>query len=259
MVISHVHKYVFVELPFTGTKSISKALVQQGDGIRILQKHATYNEFYKTASAEEKKYFVFSCIRNPLDVAVSHYFKYKTGRNGKFERIRKERLLTRLTNTYRLTRYDFVTDKDADFSRYFLRFYRLPYDNWSLVSHGYCDFVIRFENLQSDFRRALELIGIKKEILLPVRNKTAGRESNYVQYYNSEAIERAKYIFGPFMKKWGYQFPPEWGPAPISRRTEKEYELVNMIRKPYWLYLKPFTSRWASLSTFPKQTKSEGT
>jgi hypothetical protein len=251
MLISHVHKYVFVELPCTGTTSISKALVRQGDGIRILYKHATYNEFYKTASAEEKKYFVFSCIRNPLDIAVSQYFKYKTGYDGRIERIRKGRLLTRLTNTYMLTRYDFVTDKDADFSSYFLRFYRLPYDNWSLVSHGYCDFVIRFENLQSDFRRALELIGIKKEILLPTKNRTAGRESNYVQYYDSEAIERAKYIFGPFMKKHGYQFPLDWGSTPVSWPIQRKHEVVNMIRKRYWLYIKPFTGRWARLSSFP--------
>src|SRR3712207_2642773 len=122
MIVSHVYKYVFVELPFTGTSSISRALRRQGHGVRVLHKHATYNEFYRIASPEEKNYFVFSCIRNPLDVAVSHYSKYKSGLRGKFERMKGGTRLTRLVNGYRLKRFDFVTSTRADFSNYFLRF-----------------------------------------------------------------------------------------------------------------------------------------
>lgn len=247
MVISHVHKYVFVELPFTGTVSISRALVGQSNGIRILYKHATYNEFRKIASPEEKKYFVFSCIRNPLDVAVSHYSKYKTGLHGKFDRMKESNLITRLANDYRLRRYDYVSETNADFVNYFLRYYRLPYDNWSAVSHGYCDFIIRFENLHNDFLEAITRIGIQKEVHLPLVNRTLGREKSYVSYYNAEAIERAKYVFGPFMKKWGYQFPSEWGEVPMSWRTQKEHQLANIFRNAYWLYLKPFAGRWAAL------------
>ena len=75
MIISHQHKYLFVELPRTGTTAVSRELRLMYAGTRILRKHSSYQEFLRKASDEEKKYFVFTCIRNPLDDAVSHYFK----------------------------------------------------------------------------------------------------------------------------------------------------------------------------------------
>jgi hypothetical protein len=153
--------------------------------------------------------------------------------------------LTRLVNGYRLKRFDFVTSTRADFSNYFLRFYKLPYDNWSVVSHPYCDFIIRFENLEADFAKALSLIGIEEDIRLPMKNQTAGKRKDFASYYNDKAIERAKHVFGPFMKKWDYEFPVEWGDAPVDWRAQKGQELANLFRKPYWLYLKPFAGRWA--------------
>lgn len=247
MVISHVHKYVFVELPRTGTTSIADALLEHCDGVRLLHKHAAYNEFVNTASPAEKKYFVFSCIRNPLDLAISDYFKHKTRYKKFLGRINEAKLLTRLVNAYRLRRINSAADPDTDFSSYFLRHYKLPYDNWSAVSHGYCDFVIRFEHLEEDFAKALKLIGIQEEIGLPRANKTSARQDAFLSLYNAEAIKRAKYVFGPFMKKWGYHFPAEWGESAVSWQAQKEYELVNVFRKLCWVHLKPFAARWARL------------
>jgi hypothetical protein len=249
MIISHVHKYVFVELPFTGTTSIRSALLEHYNGIRILHRHATYNEFYRTATPEQKKYFVFSCIRNPLDVAVTDYAKHKSGFGEKVNvRIKKSKGMRRLINGYRLGKIDFAMDANADFSDYFLRYYKLPYDDWSAVSHARCDFVIRFERLQEDFEKALELIGIKEKITnLPVTNKTAGKQDDFLSSYSAEAIARAKYVFAPYMDKWNYQFPLEWGEATTSWRTRKQYEALNLFRKFGWLHLKPLAARWAKL------------
>jgi hypothetical protein len=70
MIISHIHKYLFVELPRTGSTAISRELLQNYQGVKILRKHATYFDFLKR-KARREKYFVFSGIRNPLDDAVS--------------------------------------------------------------------------------------------------------------------------------------------------------------------------------------------
>jgi hypothetical protein len=45
------------------------------DGEKILSKHSRYHEFLKIASEEEKKYFVFSGIRNPMDMVCERIFK----------------------------------------------------------------------------------------------------------------------------------------------------------------------------------------
>ena len=84
MIISHTHKYLFIELPMTGSTAISKELREQYDGVSILQKHSTYLDFLRVANEAEKQYFVFAGIRHPLDQVVSHYFKFKTGHDGQF-------------------------------------------------------------------------------------------------------------------------------------------------------------------------------
>lgn len=50
MVISHKHKYLFIEFPLTGSTSVSKALIENYDGERILHKHSSYFDFCKVAT-----------------------------------------------------------------------------------------------------------------------------------------------------------------------------------------------------------------
>src|SRR5262245_27774439 len=78
MVISHKHRYLFVEIPNTGSTAISAELRRHYDGEPVLHKHATYGEFLRLASRDQRTYFVFGTVRNPLDLAVTEYFKLKT-------------------------------------------------------------------------------------------------------------------------------------------------------------------------------------
>ena len=73
MVISHLHRYVYVEVPRTGSSAISRELRENYDGEQILRKHATYRDFLREATEDEQSYFTFSGVRNPLDVAVTRY------------------------------------------------------------------------------------------------------------------------------------------------------------------------------------------
>ena len=78
MIISHKHKYLFVETQETACTAIAKELCENYDGKEILWKHARYRDFLRKASPKEKKYFVFTGLRNPLDFILSRYFKGKT-------------------------------------------------------------------------------------------------------------------------------------------------------------------------------------
>lgn len=176
MIISHKNKYLFIEIPHTGSTAIHRELCENYDGTPILGKHTNYFEFLRAATPEERKYFVFAGVRNPLSEAVSLYFKYKTNHHGKFTN--PERLAKNSGNVTKskLKRFDFVNDAGVDFATYFKRFYKLPYTNvHSSLSHKYCDFTIRFENLQEDFSEVLQLIGIEQKRPLPHINKTGGK------------------------------------------------------------------------------------
>jgi hypothetical protein len=174
MVISQKHRYLFVELPNTASTAIRRELCEHYDGMPILRKHAYYSEFLKIASAEEKTYCVFSCIRNPLDVAVTVYVKYKTNHKGVYTDPEKTRMHVLLPRAA-LRRFNFIRSTGADFPTFLKRFYRFPYNDWSSLSHDKFDFVIRFENLQDDFAKVLELIGVEQKRSLPLVNPTQGK------------------------------------------------------------------------------------
>lgn len=240
MIISHAYNYVFVELPRTGSTAVSRELRANYEGKPILTKHATYYDFLKIASEEQKRYFVFAGIRNPLDDVVSLYFKYKTDHRNQFtDPVKVGRKRTSIYYLDNLA-FRFVREKDADFPTFFKTFYRIPYNNWSQLSHKQLDFIIRFEHLQDDFARALERIGIQPKRPLPLANQTGGKHRDFWSYYTPETIPHAKRIFGPFMKKWGYEFPQEWGATEVAWWNQMEFEFFNLFRNVYWKHLKSY-------------------
>ncbi len=240
MIISHTYRYLFVELPRTGSTAISRELRAHYDGKPILSKHATYYDFLKIANAQEKSYFVFAGIRNPLDDVVSLYFKYKTDHRHQFTdpvKVRRKRTSIYYFDT---VAFRFVHQKHIDFPTFFKTFYKIPYNNWSQLSHKQFDFIIRFESIQDDFAKALELIGIQPKRPLPLANKTNGKMQDFWSYYTPDMIPRAKRIFGPFMKQWGYTFPPEWGETEIPWWNQMEFHFYNLFRNVYWKHLKTY-------------------
>lgn len=247
MIISHKHRYLFVENPHTATTAISRELRDLYDGMPALRKHASYEEFSRIASPEEKRYFVFAGVRNPLDEAVTLYFKLKTNHGGTFTDPKKRSQRGGHVTPSDLRRYRFVKANDADFATYFLRFYHLPFTNLCSLSRKRLDFVIRFETLQEDFAKALELLAIEQKRPLPVANRTAGRTRDFWSYYTPQVRDRARRVFGPFMRIWGYEFPPEWGSSPIPWSSQALFHVVDVGKKLYWKHLKGGQSRFAQV------------
>jgi len=240
MIISHKYKYVFVELPQTGCSAVATELMRFYDGERIYFKHVQYHEFLKHANAAEKKYFTFSSIRNPMDIVVSKYFKYKTDHeNYKERKIIHGRLRKLIMPSYENKRRDFIIENNANFEEFFFKFYTYPYSSWSILGHKNFNYILRFENLSEDFKTVLNEIDIELVRELPVFNKTKKKGNNFIEYYESEEIKRkAIKIFGPYMSYWGYDFPKEWKDEGGINYSMQEYNFVNFFRKIYWKFLR---------------------
>ncbi len=242
MIISHAHKYVFVELPLTASTAISRELRLNYEGALHLYKHATYQDFLRHASINEKNYFVFGGIRNPLDKAVSHYYKYKTDHKTAFSSPRRpplKKILSFIADTsHQRKRYQFIRNRAADFPSYFNAFYRTPYSDWSILSHKRFDSVIRFEHLQQDFADTIAKLGIPLARQLPTQNKTNERRTDFVSYYTPEIIPRAQKVFSPYMRYWEYAFPPEWDKYEDTLENLIYYQALNFPRILYWKYLR---------------------
>lgn len=235
MFISHRYRFVFVQLPHTGGSAIASEICEHYGAERILSKHSAYHEFLGIASPEEKQYKAFAAIRNPMDEAVSIYFKYKTDHDEQFSRARAARGSRSVTRSD-LERFDFVQRTGATFPEYFARFYRRPYDNWSRLAHHRFDLVLRFENLQRDFSTMLDMVGATRVRPLPQRNATGERGARHLQYYTPEALARARSVFGPFMERWSYELPPEWGGVPA--RSRLQFGLLSGPRYAYWRFIR---------------------
>jgi hypothetical protein len=242
MIVSHRYGYLFVELPHTACTAISKELCDLYDGEPIFRKHAYYHTFLRVATAEERSYFVFSSIRNPADEAVSIYFKYRTDHMSFYTNKKHLRRYGGHVTEADLKRFRFISETNAEFPAYFKRFYQLPYDNWSSLAHHKFDYVIRFERVQEGFSRILELLGVEQKRAIPAANVTAKPERDFWAYYSLEIREHAKWIFGPFMKKWGYEFPTEWGNDPVPLSSQVLFDTLAVYRSLRWRYLKSGSS-----------------
>ena len=91
MIISHKYKYLFIQNPNTGSTSIGYELCENYNGKPILYKHATYLDFEEIATREEKKYFTFTTVRNPLDKMTTIYMRFLTDHDSWYTK--KENLL----------------------------------------------------------------------------------------------------------------------------------------------------------------------
>ncbi len=242
MVIDHRYKFIFIELPLTATSAISKEIREQYGCEPYLNKHATYDDFLKKATGEQKNYTSIGSVRNPADQTVSMYFKYKNDLDERFSSGRKRPgkwLRKSLAKNRDQERYNYIITNNATFEQYFLKFFKTPYSNWSIVHHKKMDHIIRFENLREDYKRIFTNLGLPVTRDLPQANKTPEKKTDFWSYYESdEAKRRAKFVFGPFMEYWGYKFPESWNNIKMPANAKLIYNLINVPRKLYWRFLR---------------------
>jgi len=237
MIISHKHRYLFVELPRTGTTAISRELCEKYDGEAILKKHATYEDFLRSPEGENgRDYYTFSCIRHPMDKAVSLYYKYKTDHRSYYSSGRRKGKDNWIVRIQQSSQFKFISSANADFSDYFMRYFWIPYDDWSILSHDIFNRIIRFEALDEGLSKVLGDLNLEQVRPLPRKNITGSRAEDFYQYYPKKTRQRAKWIFGPYMKKWGYSFPPDWDMGDVGLINKLVYKTANAFRSLYWKY-----------------------
>ncbi|MGD8346859.1 MAG: sulfotransferase family 2 domain-containing protein [Lysobacterales bacterium] len=200
MVISHKHRYVFVQVMKTASTAIARELCLHYDGEPIFDKHTTIADFYREADPSWKDYSTFAGVRHPLDVAVSRYLLRKQGRQNGFPA--------------NLDQHRFISRNNASFSAYLKEYTvrraaegfdigMVPMD-WKSKRFQSIDYIYRYENLASEFPAILRKLGITPVRSLPMFNVTEGKQKDLSVYLDDEAREIAESVFGEYMKRWGY-------------------------------------------------------
>lgn len=150
--------------------------------------HVSYYTLKNATSEEDRplidSYFKFAFVRNPFDRAVSIFNYIQKINPGPETANFKSFAKSNLTKQH---------SQSIWFS-----------DQASQVLG--CDFIGRFETLQSDFDLVCQKIGIKRSPL-PVKNQTS--HNHYSQYYDDETIEIVAKKYEEDIKRFGYKFEKE--------------------------------------------------
>jgi hypothetical protein len=227
MIISDKNRYVFVEIPHTGSHSIAAELVAHYGGVRIMRKHANLTQFMAQATAQQRQYFVFGTVRNPLDSAVTDYSKLESNHRGQYTNVDALMVNGGHLTPQHMKEFEFVQGPHGDFTSFMKAFRRRIYHNWFLIGSERYDFVLRFENIREDFRKLIGLLGLELVQDLPHVNPTKKKTGHYFDYYEGEMREFAARYYGPFMKKWQYEFPPDWGNVEVPGTSILRFALVE--------------------------------
>lgn len=199
MVISHKYRYVFVQTMKTATSAIARELRDNYNGEMILEKHSTIADFLAQASEDEKTYFTFAGVRNPLDVLVSRFELRKNGRNS---------------NADHREQQDFILQSGGDFNEFFLEYmvrrehprygFAIVPGDWMTESFQSIDYIYHYEELATAFPEILQRISIAPLRDLPMFNQTKGKRP-FLDYYNAETLQLANQLFANYMQRWGYR------------------------------------------------------
>jgi hypothetical protein len=50
---------------------------------------------------------------------------------------------------------------------------------------------------------------------------------SFTEYFTPDTYAQAARCYGPFMRKWNYDFPPEWGSLRIPKLSEIQFWLLD--------------------------------
>jgi len=248
MIISHKHKYLFIAVPRTGSTAIREELCEMYDGEPILEYHSNYFEFLRHCAKDPKHYFVFCGARNPMDDAASLYMKFMTNHNKVYSEEKWRFNMEGEVSKRRVELYKHLKNVDSSFAVFLRKFYdfrNFPHTSNSDINAGFCNAIIRFENLEKDFDAILNKVGIEKKRPLPRKNPTPAKE-NFLNYYaDNQTQNLAIRIFGPAMEEWGYSFPELWNAGKCSTIDRARYHLMKKLRHLYARHFMAGTLRHA--------------
>jgi hypothetical protein len=160
------------------------------------------SDYENELKSEIEKYFIFSVIRNPWDRMVS-YWKYRQNKSwapidGKLNEFHKW-----LEFTTSLDLND-LRGKTANGN---IQDFRMAmssqYDSLKNSNGDIQVELIRFENLQEDFKYVCDKIGIPQQ-QLPHKNKT--KHKHYTEYYDDETKQIVAEKYAKDIEYFGYKF-----------------------------------------------------
>jgi len=207
MIISHLHRFIFVAVPKTGTHSVRQALRERmGDDdleqvglfvnkrfpmpelAKIRHGHFTLRQIEPYLPADDfQGYFKFGFVRNPFDRFVS-YCAFMTRDQDVFERDPKS-----------VMRHMLFTAPPHGHILFQPQHQFFVGDDGALIS----DYLGRIEQMQESYDEICRRIGIASR---PLDKVNATRRGDYRTYYDQQLIDGVATLYARDLELFGYQF-----------------------------------------------------
>lgn len=178
------NKFSFIHIPKTGGTSLLQSLRCSKIDIDYLL-HSNLQSFHN----RNIKNSVISCVRNPFDRVISFYYYFIQSEHPipSLQHMTLESFIDNLEDIHPLIKpcYDFLTI-DGEYK---------------------CDFLLKFETLEKDYKQMMQKIGIMVPCdLIHLKNNTTKPLFDRNNVYNSEQIEKISRIYEKDMNFFGYSY-----------------------------------------------------
>jgi hypothetical protein len=189
-----------VHIPKTGGTSITKALKDYGllgEGHHSLRE---IRKIYNISIYEAAQYFKFAVVRNPWDIVVSNFH---------YSRMKKSFWHSDDETTKWSIHPDYNLASQIEFEQYVQllvggklnhRFAAVPQSFWI---DGDVDYLIRFENLNNDFSKVCQQIGLEPA---PLEKINPSKHKHYSTYYTDESKKLIEEYYHQDIVRFNYRF-----------------------------------------------------
>lgn len=229
MIISHKYKFIFIKAEKVAGTSIEIALAKHCGEQDIITNISEYNPQYDDTKYKQQSrnykglgyynhippteikeiigkdiwdnYFKFAITRNPWDKAVSDYF-YKLPKKHITKKNISSNLLKPKAYKYILKKILLSIKKLFGFQASDFELYIMSLKKNSTNAKFYfdndgkpiCDFYIRYEYLDRDYKKVCEQLGIPNERLPKTKSKLRKERKHYSQYFTKKTKEKIESI-----------------------------------------------------------------
>jgi hypothetical protein len=220
VIISHEHRFVYVQVPQTGSSAIGSWMVEHLHGVKVLRKHTTLPQARRVLGSLIDGYLVIASVRDSLDQFVSSYFKTLnrpptgTGSGGWFG--------LRATSTARVR---WAQSGDPTLDSYIDEFVRRPHAPVYTLSLRHADLVLRYEDIELAAQHVAEALGVDELPPVSQVNTTDRVRSGLAELASPDRHERVVRYHRPYRYEWGYT-----ADAP-SRFTQLRYEVLVQAKE----------------------------
>ena len=201
--VSHRHRFIYFEVPKTGTSSI----------LRLLREHASIEKMSRRLEfLESPEYRRFALVRNPWDRLLS-CFRSKIKPDPSFEDEHFKDGVMRKFHRFGVFRAGMPFDEfvhavgaipdDLADGHFASQHPRLVMDGEIVVDH-----LARFEDFQNATRDFLRRVGVDAKVEVPHLNRSDNRRP-YTDYYTPETKRVVEERFAEDLRLFDYAFEAE--------------------------------------------------